>query len=77
MTSLCLILDLISFFKRVAGFGDGSSAFADLSLILIAVLFLFINGYYLMWIISLLFKFPSYCTLALIKGILGMMESIH
>lgn len=76
-TSICLILDLISFFSRVHHFGKERSAFYDLSLTLIAVIFMFIDWYYVMWVLSLLYKFPTYLTAAIMKGILGMMDSIH
>ena len=57
-TVVCLFLDLSDFFIQVKGFARNQSAFADLTLVTIASIFLFIDWYYLMWIITITYKFP-------------------
>lgn len=42
-----------------------------------AVAFLFIDWFYLLWIVSLSFKFPEYANSAIMRSFLGMMESLH
>jgi uncharacterized membrane-anchored protein len=59
-TVLCLILDLITFFTQVKNFGSVNSAYADLALVIIASIFLFVDWYYLLWGMSLMYKFPYF-----------------
>jgi len=76
-TVVCLLLDLIQFFKIVANFARLYSAFADLALIVIACLFLFIDWFYIMWIVSLRYKFPTHISTGAIKGFFGIMEALN
>lgn len=73
LTTACLILDFISFFFKLRSFGN-DSAQSDLIIIIAACIFLFVNWFYVMWIVSLIFKFPSYANFAFAKSLLGMMD---
>ena len=77
MTCFQLLLDLIDFFTQVHNFGEVQSAFADLALITLSSIFLFIDWYYILWVMSLQFKFPSYFSIGLMKTCAGMIESLH
>ena len=72
-----LILDLVEFFIVAEWFGRYQSAFGDLALVAIASIFLFIDWFYIMYIFSLTYKFPSYMSSGFTKGLLGLMESLH
>ena len=76
-TVFSLFLDFTSFFINIKWFGRIQSAYADLSLITIASIFLFLDWFYIMWIVSLNFKFPSYVGISFSKSFLGFVESIH
>ncbi|CDW82513.1 UNKNOWN [Stylonychia lemnae] len=76
-TIVCLLLDLIQFFSQIKDFGMVQSAYADLSMITIASIFLFIDWYYIVWILSLQYKFPNYISAQFVKGLFGLMESLH
>ena len=71
-----MILDFISFFKKIGSYGN-DSAQSDLIILVAASIFLFVNWFYVMWIVSLIFKFPSYANFAFAKSILGFMDQIH
>lgn len=77
LTILCLTLDLIEFFIVVEWFARIQSAFADLALVALASIFLFIDWFYIMWLFSLSYKFPDYISLGFSKGLIGLMESLH
>jgi hypothetical protein len=79
MTVICLLIDLIQFFIQVKGFGGkgGYSPFADLTLIVMASTFMFLDWFYLLYLTSLTFKFPNYVSSAFIKSMFGMFEAIH
>jgi hypothetical protein len=77
LTILCLILDLIEFFIVVEWFARIQSAFADLALVVLASLFLFIDWFYIMWLFSLSYKFPDYMSLGFSKAFIGLMETLH
>lgn len=53
------------------------SAYHDLAMVFIASAFLLIDYFYLFWIVSLKYKFPKYIGTAIIKGLLGAVESVH
>ena len=76
-TMICTIMDLVQFFNRLPKLHKAREAFSDLSLILLAVIFIFINFYYVLWMISLFFKFPQYVNSAFLRAILGAVEDIH
>ena len=79
-TVLSLVLDLVCFFSQVNGFGnpeEGLSPFADLTLVMLAALFLFIDWYYILWVMSLTYKFPGYIASSAIQIFLGLIENIH
>jgi hypothetical protein len=76
-TIICLILDLINFFIQVKSFGSVHSAFADLALVMISSIFLFIDWYYLLWGMSLMFKFPEYMSSAFIGLFFGVMQNLN
>lgn len=76
-TILCLFLDLIHFFQIVSDFAEVYSAFADLALLAISAIFLFIDWFYIMWVVSLSYKFPSYVSTGFIKGFCGLMETLN
>ncbi len=76
-TILCLFLDLIHFFQVVSNFAHVYSAFADLALLGISAIFLFIDWFYIMWVVSLSYKFPSYVSTGFIKGFCGLMETLN
>ena len=77
MTIVCLIFDITEFFLQVKDFARVQSAFADLSLVIIASIYLFIDWFYLLWITSLSYKFPSYISVLFIKSLFGVAETIH
>jgi hypothetical protein len=72
-----LILDLINFFIQVKTFGSVHSALADLALVMIASIFLFIDWYYLLWGLSLMFKFPEYMSTAFIGLFFGVVHNLN
>ena len=76
-TVLCLFLDLTQFFLQVKDFGRTQSAFADLSELTLASIFLFIDWFYVLWVVSLSYKFPSYISTGFIFSMFGMMEALH
>ena len=76
-TVVCLFMDLSNFFIQVKHFAKYSSAFADLTLIALASLFLFIDWFYIMWVVTLTYKFPPFLATAIIKSFFGMIETIH
>lgn len=76
-TSFCLFLDFAGFFGQMHNFKHQEEPFSNLSLILLSVIFLFIDWFYLMWIMSLTFKFPTYTNSAVIKSVFGLAESLH
>jgi hypothetical protein len=76
-TIFCLLLDLVHFFSIVSSFAYIYSAFADVTLIVISAIFLFIDWFYVMWILSLLYKFPSHISKGVVKGICGFMEALN
>ena len=49
VTVFCLLLDLINFFTQVWYFSQYHTAYADLALITICSIFLFVDWYYLLW----------------------------
>jgi hypothetical protein len=53
LTVGCLFLDLASFFIQVRNFASIQSAFADLTLIGLASIFLMIDWFYIFWLFSL------------------------
>lgn len=76
-TVVCLFLDLSSFFIQVRWFASLQSAFADLTLIGLVCLFLMIDWFYILWMLSLQYKFPHYIAASFMKGLFGLMESLH
>lgn len=76
-TIFCLVLDLINFFIQVKTFGSVHSAFADLALVMISSIFLFIDWYYLLWGLSLMFKFPEYMSTAFIGLFFGVVHNLN
>eukprot|EP00347_Sterkiella_histriomuscorum_P014654 403360058 len=76
LTVICLFLDLIQFFIQVKNFARVQSAFADLAMITIASIFLFMDWFYILWIVSLQFRFPAYISTQFIKGFFGLMEKL-
>ena len=77
LTVVCLLFDLINFFTQVWYFSQYNTAYADLALITICCIFLFVDWYYLLWAGALQFKFPRYIASAMIKMIFGLIEAIH
>ena len=77
MTILCLVLDLVNFFIQVKFFGSVHSAYADLAMVMIASIFLFIDWYYLLWGMSLMFKFPEYMSSAFIGLFFGVVYNLN
>ena len=77
LTTISLILDFVSFFSKIKSYGTVHTAFSDIIIIVASSLFLFINWYYVMFVVSLIYKFPGFVNFALMRGILGMMDSIH
>jgi len=61
----------------VSGFSHYYSAFADVALIGISAIFLFMDWFYIMWVVSLSYKFPSHISVGFIKGICGLMETLN
>ncbi len=76
-TVLCLILDLINFFTQVKDFGDFFTVYADLALIIISSIFLFIDWYYILWGMSLMYKFPFYVGATFIQMFFGFIQNVH
>jgi len=77
-TVIQIVLDLTQFFIQVKNFGSlNSSAFQGLALVTIASIFLYLNWYYLFWILSLQFKFPHYVSATFIRALMGLLENIH
>jgi hypothetical protein len=77
-TIVCVVLDLISFSKSVKGFGgEKTTAYRDLAILFVACCFLLIDYYYILWIVTLKYKFPPFIGKAVMKGIIGIVESLH
>jgi len=71
-------LDLVTFFIQVKNFGTvDQSAFAGLAMITIASILLYINWYYIFWVLSLQFKFPSHVSTTFIHALFGILENLH
>ena len=46
-------------------------------MISIASVFLYINWYYIFWVLSLQFKFPNHISTTLIHALFGILENLH
>ena len=77
VTILSLILDMVNFFIQVKNFGSANSAYADLALVIISSIFLLIDWYYLLWCMSLMFKFPEYISAAFIGLFFGYVSNLN
>ena len=43
----------------------------------IASIFLFTDYYYILWILSLVYKFPNFVASSLVKSFFGIIENLH
>lgn len=76
-TILCLGLDFTCFSITVKHFGtDSTTIYSDMSLVIISSIYLFLDWFYILWIISFLFKVPSYITTEFIYTTLGLVGSL-
>lgn len=74
-TIISLLLDLIGFASALKNFGGRDSViYTDFSLMYFSILFSFLNWYYLLWVLSFVYKMPKYVTAEVVYSLLGFVS---
>ena len=57
---MCFVLDFVAFSRQIRAYKKSiwTDAFADVSLLVLASVFVFMDGFYFAWIFSTVLKFP-------------------
>lgn len=78
LTAVTLILDLVGFFRCIAAYSSTlwANAFADVSLLLLATVFVFLDLYYFAWAFSTMLKFPKQFAKLILFGLCGYFKPI-
>ena len=77
LTVISLLLDLIAFVSALKNFGgDNSVIYNDFCLMYFSILFSFLNWYYLLWVLSFIYKLPNYVTTEIVYGLMGFMSQL-
>ena len=78
ITVVTFILDLISFFRCINAYGSSlwQNAFADVSLLILATAFIFLDLFYFAWAFCTILKFPSALKKLILFGLCGHFKPI-
>lgn len=78
LTIATLILDLTSFFREIAAYGSTlwKDAFADVSLLILSVIFMALDLFYIAWIFCSVLKFPNNFSKFIILGLIGYFKGV-
>jgi len=50
---------------------------AQIALVMMACVFMAGNWYYVLWVVSLIFKFPEFVNFGVMKAFIGLVEQVH
>jgi len=78
---VCFVLDFVAFSRQIRAYKRGvngawNDAFADVSLLVLASVFVFIDGFYFAWIFSTVLKFPKELGRYIIQGLCGHFDGV-